>query len=98
MTAAQKTKEIQQIEELLRPVFPQVEAYRYNSVSIRIRIVDDRFRNKSDSARAKIVDPLLEKLPEGTQNDITILLLLAPEETGLSMMNLEFDNPTPSRL
>lgn len=45
-----------------------------------------------------MVDPLLEQLPTETQNDITILLLLAPEETHLSMMNLEFEHPTPSKL
>jgi hypothetical protein len=48
--------------------------------------------------RERLVLPLIRQLPEDIQADITILLLLAPEEAGKSLMNLEFENPTPSRL
>lgn len=93
-----QTPETKEIEDLVRPQFPDVLAYRYNSASIRIRIIDERFRGMSRVERDRIVDPLLETLPEETQADITILLLLAPEETDASLMNLEFEHPAPSRL
>ena len=43
-------------------------------------------------------DTVGPELPEETQSDVTILLLLAPEEAGRSLMNLEFENPSPSRV
>jgi stress-induced morphogen len=98
------SKETKSIEKLLKgnfknhpPQYPP-SAYRYNSASIRVRIVDESFRGKSKLERQELVLPVLEKLPDETQSDITILLLLAPEEVDQSMMNLEFENPTPSTL
>lgn len=76
----------------------KVDVYRYNSASIRIRIVDDCFKGKSLVEREEMVLPLIRKLPKKTQSDITVLLLLAPEEVSGSLMNLEFEDPTPSRL
>jgi hypothetical protein len=94
--AKQKNEETDLIEKKLRSVFPNVEAYRYNIASIRVRIIDEHFRGKSKLERDDWVSPLLEGLPEETQNDITILLLLTPEELDHSLMNLEFENPSPS--
>jgi len=93
-----KTAETRQVEGLLKPHFAEVEAYRQNSASIRVRIIDSRFRGKSRTDREAMVLPLLEKLPEATQGDITVLLLLAPEERSSSMMNVEFEDPVQSSL
>jgi stress-induced morphogen len=99
-----KTAETARIEQLLLKHFPNHSTahpptvYRYNSASIRIRIVDDCFNGKTRSERERLVLPLLDKLSEETQSDITVLLLLTPEEMGQSLMNLEFENPTPSRV
>lgn len=98
ISMAQHTEETRQIEDLLRSEFPEVHAYRYNSASIRVRVIDQRFGKVSKPDREKMVDPLLDKLPGDTQADITILLLLTPEETKTSLMNLEFEDPTPSSL
>ena len=49
-------------------------------------------------SREKKVLPRLERLPEETQADIALVLLLTPAERQDSLMNLEFDDPTPSRL
>lgn len=92
------TKETQHIEKVIRKAFPDVRAYRYNSASIRVRILDEKFANKTRVERERMLRPLLAQLPEETQSDITVLLLLAPHETSTSMMNLEFESPTPSRL
>ena len=102
--ADKQTPETQKIEKLLKKLFPNhpedfpPTAYRYNSASIRVRVVDESFKGKSRSEREKVVLPALRTLTEKTQSDITVLLLLAPDETDRSMMNFEFDHPTPSRL
>jgi stress-induced morphogen len=97
--AKQKTQETAQIESLFKDHgFNDVEAYRQNRASIRVRILDERFAQKSRVQRDKIVAPILAKLPQETQMDITILLLLTPDETTESMANLEFEHPIPSRL
>jgi stress-induced morphogen len=76
----------------------EIEVYRRNSVSIRVRIVDPEFLGISRSERHEIVWRFLEKLPEEVQSQVSLLLLLTPEETKTSFANLEFDNPIPSSL
>jgi stress-induced morphogen len=102
--ARKQTKETKDIEDLLKkrfPGFPEDHppaAYRYNSASIRARLVHRRFEGKSLSARERMVLPVIRLLPEETQMDITILLLLAPDEIGESLGNFEFEHPSPSLL
>ncbi len=57
-----KTAETEQIERLLEALFARTEVYRYNSASIRLRIVDERFKDKSIPEREAMVEPHLEKL------------------------------------
>jgi len=38
----------------------------------------------------------MERLPKDVQRDISMVLLLIPDEVKLSLANLEFDNPSPS--
>ncbi len=76
----------------------QIEAYRQNSVSIRVRIVDPDFAGIGRAERHEIIWRLLEGLPEEVQSQISLLLPLTPEETKLSFANFEFDNPIPSSL
>ncbi len=102
--AEKSTKETKAIERLLVERFPDYaeefppRAYRYNSASIRIRMVHPSFEGKSKSERDKLVREVIRTLPEETQADITVLLLLAPAELDASMMNREFEHPTPSLL
>ena len=99
-----QTPETKRIVELLEPAFPNhppdypPAAYRFNSAPIRVRIVDESFRAKSCAERDEMVAPLLEQLPEETYTDIMILLLLTPEEVDESLMNMDFENPAPSRI
>ena len=95
------TRETKLIERVLAEGgFAHAEAYRYNSACIRIRVVDPAFRDKSIVEREDLVYPLVEKLPEDTQADITFLLLITPEEREgrRAHLNWEFDDPTPSSL
>ena len=41
---------------------------------------------------------ILGKLSEDVQSQITLVLLLTPEETKTSFANMEYDNPTRTRL
>jgi stress-induced morphogen len=92
------------LDQVLRALGPyesqhpkaDVEVYRQNSASIRVRIVDPDFSGISRADRHDAVWRFLERLPEEAQSQISLLLLLTPEETKLSFANVEFDNPAPS--
>ena len=103
---AKRTDETRQVEEVLRKAgFNRVDAYRYNSASIRLRVIDPRFEGLSPEKRDAMVEPYLERLPERTQADIMTLFTFAPSELHQSpktfrefLKNTEFDNPSPSML
>lgn len=89
-------EDIALIESVLRKEFPDATARRTNSLMLRVRIIDKRFRKLSKVARHEMVEPLLEELPEELQESIYFVLLLAPEEVATSSMNEEFEHPAPS--
>ena len=103
---AKRTDESRQVEDVLRQAgFAQVDAYRYNSASIRVRVIDRRFDGLSAEARDALIEPHLVMLPERTQADIITLLTLAPSElfetsktSRERLLNLEFEDPSPSEL
>src|SRR6266436_2725348 len=100
---AKRTDETRQVEEVLRRAgFDQADAYRYNSASIRVRVIDGRFEGMPREKRDGMVEPYLEQLPERTQADIVTLFTFAPSELQQSaktlkelMLNTEFDDPSP---
>ena len=100
---AKRTEETRRVEEVLKKAgFQQADAYRYNSASIRVRVIDPHFQGKSAQDRDAMVEPLLDQLPEPIQADIMNLLTLYPGETDTSvrarLLNLEFEDPRPSML
>lgn len=103
---AMRTDETRQVEEVLRKAgFARSDAYRFNSASIRLRVIDPRFEGLSVEARDAMVEPYLEQLPERTQADIINLFTFAPSELQQNpktmrqfLMNYEFDDPSPSVL
>jgi hypothetical protein len=83
----------------------RVDAYRYNSASLRVRVVDKRFESIPREERDSFVEPFLDGLPSSTQADIVTLVLLAPSELEEPsetfreyLLNTEFENPSPSML
>ena len=84
------------VESVLHTHFPTAECYRYHSLALRVRIIDEKFRGMSKVARSEIVEPMLEQLPLEIQEDLFFVLLLAPEEVATSEMNQEFENPRPT--
>ena len=99
---SKRTNETRMVEDHLRKVFPGTDAYRFNSASIRVRVIDERFRGKSFEERDTMVEPLLEELPEDTQRDIINLITLYPGEAEESirarLVDLEFKDASSSLL
>src|SRR5438874_908755 len=101
-----RTPETRQVEDaLLKAGFEKVDAYRYNSASIRVRVIDTRFEGLSPEKRDKLVEPCLAVLSERTQADIMSLFTFAPSElkepgkiSREYLLNVEFDDPSPSML
>jgi hypothetical protein len=103
---SKRTAETRSVEDALRKAgFAQVDAYRYNVATIRVRVVDPRFEGLTADERDDLVEPHLERLPEETQSEITTLLTFAPSELRKgpkslreSFLNKEFEEPSPSIL
>ena len=76
----------------------QIDLYRQNPVSVRVRIIDPDFAGHNKVERSKIVWPYLNTLTEDIQSDISTLILLVPDETRVSFANMEFEDPVPSGL
>lgn len=102
---AKRTSETRSVEDLLRQHFKQADSYRYNSASIRIRVIDPVFEGMSREKRDAMVEQYLDELPPETQRDIVALFTFAPSDLERNpttfreyMLNTEFDNPSPSML
>lgn len=72
--------------------------YRQNAASIRIRVVDEDFRDLLKTERYDLVWEYFKGIPESTLNDLSVLLTLTPEEVDSSFANFEFENPVSSQL
>src|SRR5437870_13109587 len=77
---AKRTPETRMVEDLLRQHFQQADSYRYNSASIRVRVIDPRFEGMPRERRDAMVEPYLDTLPPETQKDIVTLFTFAPSE------------------
>ncbi len=103
---AKRTLETQMVEGVLNQGgFQQTDAYRYNSASIRVRVIDPRFEGMPREKRDAMVEEYLDKLPPETQRDIVTLFTFAPSELARKpttfrefMLNTEFDDPSPTML
>jgi hypothetical protein len=100
-----RTPETRGIEDVLSRNFQQADSYRYNSASIRIRVIDERFEGMPRDKRDALVEEHIDKLPPETQRDIVTLLTFAPSELSDSkrtfrefVLNTEFEDPSPSQL
>lgn len=74
--------------------------YRYNSASIRIRILSEQFAKMDKVERHDLVWPCLELLDEDVVEQISVVLLLTPNEhqSGRSLMDIEFEDRSRSLL
>jgi len=76
----------------------QIDIYRQNRVSVRLRIVDPSFAGLGKPHRSDLVWNYLEELPDEVQGDISAVILLTRDEAPASFANFEFDHPVPSKL
>jgi stress-induced morphogen len=76
----------------------QIDVYRQNSVSVRIRVIDPTFSDLGRVERHDRVWEFLEQAPASAQSDVSMIVLLAPDEVSTSSANMAFENPIPSRL
>lgn len=103
---SKKPDETREAEEMIRKGgFAQVDAYRYNPASIRVRVIDDRFRGLPMEQRDALVETHLARLPEHIQADIVTLMTFSPDEVAENsgklrerLLNQEFEDPSLSRL
>jgi stress-induced morphogen len=73
--------------------------YRQNSASVRIRIVDQRFDGLSIGQRHDAVWKFIaDRLGQEELQEISVLLMLTPQEKLVSDMSSDFDHPIPSML
>lgn len=74
----------------------RIDAYRFGTELIRIRIIDPDFAKKRFEDRGQAIwDILQSRLDLEAKNRISLLLALAPSEVRQSQANLEFERPTP---
>ncbi|MBI3822163.1 MAG: hypothetical protein HY289_05725 [Planctomycetes bacterium] len=76
----------------------EVEAYRHDNVSVRIRVIDPDFKGMSRGEREVDLWAMLHELPEEVVADISLLILLSPAEVKKSFASMEFDDPIPARI
>lgn len=76
----------------------QIDLYRQNPVSVRVRIIDPDFAGQAKPQRSQQAWRYLGDLPDEVQGDISTILLLTPNEAKRSFANFEFEDPVPSPL
>lgn len=95
-----KKQRVAEVLEQYKAAHPraEVDVRVHEDWAIRIRIVAPDFIGQDLVERENEVWKLLEQLPDEVFCDITMLLLLTPKEAQKSIANMEFEDPTPSRL
>lgn len=74
----------------------QIDVYRYDPVSVRIRVIDPEFKRRSVPERHEAVWKYLRSVSDAAQGDVSTLVLVTPAEKKRSIANLEFEDPVPS--
>jgi len=94
---------VRQIAAVLAPRYlgehpgAKVDAYA-TSDGVYLRIVDPAFEGQGLRERQAIVLPYLVALPKDVLDGIRVSLLITPAEREMSMLSLEFDDPSRALL
>lgn len=94
-----RTSQTERIATAVRAAMPaaDVDAYRYNSVEIRIRVISKRFAGKSLFQRDRLVMPVLESLDDKARQNLLILFTFTPSEIAAGkFLNYEYEHPEPA--
>lgn len=76
--------------ELAHPL-AQIDLYRLDEHSIRVRIIDPDFEGKPLAWRHQHTWTYLDALDDSTQSELSSLTLLTPAERGTSLSSMRFD-------
>lgn len=77
---------------LRRHPYAIIDIYRNNNASIRIRIIDNYFLGRTRTERHNYVWKYLNDSPDYVLNEISMLVLITPEEKLNSESNICFEN------
>lgn len=91
---ALQTNDSKQVAECLRKVYEEVDAYRYNSASIRVRVRDRCFAGHKTYFCVEAIEEALQELPERLQGDVISLTVELPAIHGSSA---EFEDTTGAK-
>jgi len=89
---------IDRIRDALRPFEvehpeAQIDIYRYNSVCVRVRIIDPWFAGLDFLGRRELIGKWLESLDDDAYTEISMTVLLTPGEARRSFVNRKFEDP-----
>ena len=92
-------KKIRAALEVYREEHPQavVDAKRQNPACVRVRVIDPSFKGMDRVDRDTLIRTYLSALPGDVQSEISMIVLVTPEETKSSLANLEFEQPSRSK-
>ena len=94
------SKETRMVEQVLQEHFPNhppdypPAAYVHGSF-IHVRVVDKSFSKVPWYKRLDLIHPILDTLPDTTQQKILFIAPVSPNELDDSPLNYEFEHPTP---
>jgi stress-induced morphogen len=94
---------LNKVKDALQPYVDrhnQVEVVirRQGRYAIRVRIINPAFAGLSRSERHEAIWAYLESLPESILSDVSLLLLLTPEEAAQPLADFAFDDTVANRL
>ena len=95
----QRDAETRSVVAVLKKAFPRatVDAYRYATWSIRVRVIDPAFGKIKPFDRIDKVSDALDALPSSTQQQIIRVVPVTPAEHRKKVWShdYEFDHPLP---
>ncbi|MBI1345940.1 hypothetical protein GC163_06590 [bacterium] len=95
----QITAESELVRQTLAEHFERVEAYQYQPLAIRVRLIDEQFRLIPKLDRIDLVEPWIDQLPDPIQRQVLFVLCMADGEETQSdyhWLNREFEDPEPA--
>src|SRR5207244_950501 len=88
------------LREKYLPRHPKAEfsVFRSSPANVHIRILDPDVRGVDIPERDDMAWEVLDELPDEVVSDISVVLLLPPEDRDAYELSREFDTPTRSRV
>jgi stress-induced morphogen len=100
MKKAPTTVQKQAFMKALKPYLAEhrratVDMYRRSRFALRIRIIDPDFAGLDRVDRDELIREYIKSVPDEVMDELSMLLLLTPDEVEQSIANFDFENPEP---